>query len=126
MKNLQKFSNLAEAKMDTAGRALLLGFKQDNGSLLHTELELDFVPTLLKILYGYAQLAGEHQPPKTPLPEVPLDDVLLLPAEEIEIRTTPTGAIWFLTRTGRLDTAIALPDFDAGRNLAKRLMDATK
>lgn len=124
MSEFLKAANLVEAKMDTHGRAMLLGFKQPDDSIVRMEIELDFVPTMLKILYGYAKLAGEHQPPKQPLPAVPLDDVLLLPAEEIEIRTTPTGAIWFLTRTGRLDTAIAQPDPRAAMALGQKLLDA--
>lgn len=118
--------NLSEAKMDTQGRAMLLRFGKGGGQpAVELEVELDSVPTMLKILYGFAQLAGEHMPPAHTLPTVPLSSVLLLPAEEIEVRTTDTGAAWLLTRTGALDTALAFPDPRAAQLLGQALLDRT-
>ena len=125
MKIRLNVKNLTEAKMDEKGRAMLLRFGTYKGQHdVELEVELDSLSTMLKILYGYAALAGEHVPSPHTLPAVPLTNVLLLPAEEIEARTTAQGGVWLLTRTGALDTAVALPDPRAAQLLAQSLLAA--
>lgn len=122
MKLHAKLKNMTLARMDSKGRALLLGFTPINGDDITLEIERDGLNSILSALYLFAHKSAEALPPAHTLPDVPLASVLLLPAEEIEIRTTDTGAVWVLTRTGALDTAVALPDPRTAKALGESLL----
>lgn len=51
---------------------------------------------------------------------------LLLPTEDIDVRTTESGAVWLLIRVGCQDLSVALPDPTAAEILGHKLLEARR
>lgn len=112
---------LVAARVDTEHQAALLEFEQDDGSTAGLLVEKNTLPMLLRALYTFAKVDGEAHPPEQALAQTPASHAVVLPCDELATKTTQQGT-WLVSRTGSLDTAIALPDREAIKALAEALL----